>query len=80
MSSVFEVLFLFLFLVLSLLSSWNDMDVCVELLADDTWAAKDDKTGILSVGVDISDRLYLKEWPISLPMMPMSTIKRKYEK
>ena len=43
-------------------------------------AVEDDKTGLLSVGVDIFDRLYLKEQPIYLPMVPMSTIKRKYEK
>ena len=29
------------------------MNVCVELLADDVWAAEDYKTGFLSVGVDI---------------------------
>ena len=36
------------------------MDVRVELLADDLWAAEDYKTGFLSVGVDSSDQLYLK--------------------
>ena len=56
------------------------MGVPVELLVDDVWAAEDDKTGILSVGVDIFYRLYLKEQPISLPMVPMRTIKRKYDK
>ena len=35
MSSVFEVLFLFWFVVMYLLSSWDEMDVCVELLAYD---------------------------------------------
>ena len=65
---------------MSLLSSWDKMDVCVKLLADDVWAAEDDKTGFLSVGVDIFDLLYLKERPISFPVVPMSTIKRKYEK
>ena len=45
---------------MSLLSSWDEMDACVELLADDVWSAEDYKTGFLSVGVDISDRLYLK--------------------
>ena len=34
------------------------MDVRVELLADDVWAPEDDKTGFLSGGVDILDRLY----------------------
>ena len=37
------------------------MDVTVKLLADDVWADEEDKTGFLSVGVDISDRLYVKE-------------------
>ena len=56
------------------------MDVRVELLAYNVWAADDDKTGFLSVGVDISNRLYLIEGTISFPMVPMSTINRKYEK
>ena len=80
MSSVFEVLFFFLFVVMSLLSSWDEMDVCVELLTGDLFAAEDDKMGFLSVGVDIFNLLYLKERPISLPMVPMSTIKLKYDK
>ena len=80
MSSVFEVLFLFLFAVLSLLSSWDRIDVHVELLADDVWASEDDKGGSLSIGVDIFDQLYLKERPISFPMVTISTIKRKYNK
>ena len=41
-----------------LLSSWDEMDVHVELFVDDVWAAEDDKTGSLSVGVDIFDWLY----------------------
>ena len=45
---------------MSLLSSLDEMDVRVELLADDIWAAEDDKAGFLSVGVDIFDLLYLK--------------------
>ena len=59
MSSVFEVLFLFWFLVMSLLSSWNDMDVPVELLTGDAWAAEDDKAGFLNVGMDCFGRLHL---------------------
>ena len=59
MSSVFEVLFLFWFVVMSLLSRWDDMDVGIKLLADDAWETEDDKTGFFSVGVDIFDRLYL---------------------
>ena len=50
---MFEVLLFFLFVVMSLLSSWDEMDICVELLADDVWASEDDKIGFLSVGVDI---------------------------
>ena len=61
MSSVFEVLFVFLFVVMSVLSSWEEMDIPVELLAYNVWASKDDKTGILNVGMDICDRLFLKE-------------------
>ena len=52
MSYVFEALFLFWFVVISLLSSLDEMDIRVELLADDVWAAEDDKTGLLSVEVD----------------------------
>ena len=74
------MLFLFWLVVMSLLSRWDDMDVCIELLADYVWAAEEDKTGFLSVGVDIFDRLYFKERPISLPMVTMSTIKWKYDK
>ena len=59
MSSVFEVLFLFWFLVMSLLSSWDEMDIPVELISDDAWAAEDDRTGFLNVGVDYFGRLYL---------------------
>ena len=56
------------------------MDVCVDLLADDVWVAEDDKTGLLIVWVYISDWIYLKKRPIFLPLVPMSTIKRKYDK
>ena len=59
---------------MSLLSSWDEMGVHAKLLADDVWGAKDDKTGFLSVEVDIFEQLYLKERPIPLPMVPMSTI------
>ena len=65
---------------MSLLSSWDEIDVLVELLQYYAWAAEDDKTGFLSVGVDISDWFYLKERKIFLPVVPMSTIKRKYDK
>ena len=36
------------------------MDVRVELLADDLWAAEYDKTGFLIVGLDFFYQLYLK--------------------
>ena len=45
---------------MSLLSLYDDMDVGIELFADDVWAAEDDKTGFLSVEVNIFDWLYLK--------------------
>ena len=65
---------------MSLLSNWYEMDIYVELLADDVWASEDDKANFLIVGVDIFDGLYLKERPISLPMVQISNIKQKYEK
>ena len=42
-----------------LLSSWDEMDVPVKLLADDAWSAEDDKTGFLNVGVYFFGGLYL---------------------
>ena len=42
-----------------LLSSWDNMDFPVELLADDSWAAEDDKTGLLNVEVECFGKLYL---------------------
>ena len=80
MSSVSEVLFLFWLAKMSSLSSWDEMDVRVQLLAYYVWAAGDDKTGFLSVEVDIFDRLYLKEQPTSFPMVQIITIKQKYDK
>ena len=38
------------------------------------------KTGFLSVEVNSFDQLFLKERPIYLPMVQISTIKRKYDK
>ena len=46
----------------------------------DVWFSEDDNTGFLSVGLDIFGRLYLKEQPISFPMVLMSTINTKYGK
>ena len=57
-------------------SSWDDMIVLVKLLVYDVWFAEEDRIGFLTVGVDIFDWLYLKEGPISLPMVKMSTIKQ----
>ena len=74
MSNVFWIV------VLSSFSSWDDIIVRVKLVVYDVWLAEDDNTGFLSVGVDIFDRFYLKERPISLPMVPMSTIKQIYDK
>ena len=75
MSYIFEGLFVFLLVVMSLLSSWDEMDVCVKLLVDDVWASQYYKTGFLSFVVDSFDGLYLKERPIYLPMVQISTIK-----
>ena len=62
------------------LSSWDKMDIHVKLLADDVWAAEDDKTGFLSVGVDSFESIIFEKQPISLPMVQTSTIKLKYDK
>ena len=64
---------------MSLISSWDKMDVRVELLAGYVWVAEDDTTCSLSVEVDSFDQLYLKELPIYLPMVQISTIKREYK-
>ena len=79
MSSIVEVLFLFWFLVISLLSSFEDMGFHVELLADDVWEAEDDKPDFLSVGVDIFDQFFLRR-KISLPMIQVITKTQKYDK
>ena len=65
---------------MSLLSSWDEMDVRVESIAIDVWAAEYDKTGFLSVEVDSFDQLYLKERPIFFPTVQIITKKRKYDK
>ena len=56
------------------------MIVRVKLLVYNVCTAEEDKTGLLSVGVDIFDQLYLKERTIYLPMVTMSTIKQIYDK
>ena len=78
-SSVFYMYDVFWIAVLSLCWSWYDIIVCVELVLYDVWCSEDDNTGFLSVGVDIFYRLYLKERPLSFPMVPMSTINKIYD-
>ena len=56
-------MFLFWLVVMFLLSSLDEIDVCVKLLADDIWEAEDDKTGFLSVGVDIFDHFFNGQFP-----------------
>ena len=56
------------------------MDVHVKLLSDNVCEAEDNKTGLFSVGVDCFNQLYLRQGPIPLPTVKMSTIKRKYNK
>ena len=53
-------MFLFQLVLMSLLSIIYEIDVCVELLADNLWEAQDDKTHFFIVGVDISDKIFLK--------------------
>ena len=72
-SYVFEMSDVYWISVLSLCSSWDDIIVRVETVVYDVKCDEDDTTGFLSVGVDIFDRLYLQERPISLPMVPMIT-------
>ena len=50
---------------MSLLSSWDEIDVCVELLADDVQEAEDDKTGFLSVGVDSFESIIFENYQSS---------------
>ena len=79
-SSVFEMSNVFWIAVLYLCSSWYKIIVRVEVVVYDVWCAEDDNTGFLSVVVDIFDQLYFKEQPITLPTVPMSTIKQIYDK
>ena len=54
------MLILFWLLVIYLLSSLDEIDVRVELPADDVWEAEDNKTVFLSIGFDIFNQLFLK--------------------
>ena len=80
MSSVCDMLFLFWLVVICLLSSLDEIDILVELLADDVWEADDGESGFLSVGVDIFDQLFLYKLPTSLPMVENSNKNWKYDK
>ena len=73
-------MFLFWLVVISLLSSIDEIDVCVELLADGVWEAEEDKIGFFSVGMDFFDQLFLEKQPISLPMVQNITKSQKYDK
>ena len=66
--------------VLYLCWTWWGIKVGVKLVVYYVWFSVDDNNGFLSVGIDDLGRLYLKERPISLPMVPMSTINTKYSK
>ena len=59
MSYLFNIFDVFLIVVLSLFSSWDNIIVCDKLVVYDVWFAEDDNTGFLSVGVDIFDLIYL---------------------
>ena len=59
MPSVSGILFFLWLVVMCLLSSLDEIDVCVELLSDDVWESGYDKTYFLSVGADNFDWLCL---------------------
>ena len=61
-----------------LLSSLDEIDICVKVLTDDVWEDEDNKTGFLSVGVDTFNILFLQKWPMPLPMVQGSNKNRKY--
>ena len=66
--------------VLALCWTWWGIKVGAELVVYDVGSAEDNNTSFLSIGLDILIQLYLKEQPISLHMVPMSTINTKYGK
>ena len=80
MLPLFDMLFLFWLVVMCLLSSLDEIDVRVELLADDVREADDDKWGLLSVEVDSFDWLFMYKWFMSWPMAENSNKNRKYDK
>ena len=60
-----------------LLLSLDNIDVLVELLADDVWETEDDKTVFFIVGVHNFDQLFLLKQPMSLPMVQNSIKNQK---
>ena len=74
------MLFLFLLVVMRLLSSLDEIHVLVKLLADDVWDIEYDKTGLLSVLMDSFDRICLFKQPMPLNMVQNITKNRKYDK
>ena len=63
-----------------LLLSLDEIDVRVELLADDIWKADDDKPGFLEIRVDIFYRLFLYKRPMFFLMVENSNRYQKYDK
>ena len=57
------MLFLLWLVLMCSLSSLDEIDGCVGLLVYDVWETEDDKTGFLSVGVDIFNLFSLYKWP-----------------
>ena len=79
MSYVFEMLFLFLLVVMCLLSSLDNIYICVKLLADDVWEAEDYKTVSLNVGVKSFDWLFLKHDQFPCPWCKLVLKNQKYD-
>ena len=55
-----------------MLSSLDNIDVCVELLADDVWKVESDKTSFFSVVVDNFNQIFLQKRPISFTKMQIA--------
>ena len=71
---------LFWLVGICLLSSLDEIDVCVESITDDVQEANDDKPGFLSVEVDSFNWLFFHKLPMSLPTVEDSDKNRKYVK
>ena len=67
-------------MVIFLLSSLDEIDVRVELLADDIWGADGDKPGFLSVGVDIFDWLFWYKRPMYFTMVENNNDNQRCDK